>query len=362
LEKQKGKTIMDAEFLDAIDKTADTSFDASAPTNSTGKPITCPVVLNLGPPSGRAGNDDEKRGAWQLQTEYLTLRLGKDAQENGRLWNTVLWINKHYVVTRTPAEAMPSLNIYVPDPISQSTGAPTGLDDEAPDPKDENEGIRVTNINFAATDKLERPIVTGFDKKGKSRIYALDINASGYDLLRLVDELNEIDKLAALDIDDLVREAPPLLPQTDFPDAEQRAESTKIILILMTQMRALWQPVIQAIADHATMKSLGEGRGKDTAAAIGRQRVIEGLRLAESIRGELRRKERKFSMWQSQVRARQERVNRPGFSVDDTIKGTLAVLADNAYANQTRGPVFKRADKPLHGNDNFRAADVALAA
>jgi hypothetical protein len=350
LEKQKGKTIMDAEFLDAIDKTADTSFDASAPTNSTGKPITCPVVLNLGPPSGRAGNDDEKRGAWQLQTEYLTLRLGKDAQENGRLWNTVLWINKHYVVTRTPAEAMPSLNIYVPDPISQSTGAPTGLDDEAPDPKDENEGIRVTNINFAATDKLERPIVTGFDKKGKSRIYALDINASGYDLLRLVDELNEIDKLAALDIDDLVREAPPLLPQADFPDAEQRAESTKIILILMTQMRTLWHPVISAIDDHATMASLARGKGKDVAAAVGRQRAIEGLRIADSIRGGLAQRERIFSMYMDILDGLDKRLPKP------------VRAPEGHYRNMARGPVIKLPVKPPHANDNFRAADVAIAA
>jgi hypothetical protein len=393
---------MDDEFIDAIDKIADTSFDASAPpakpaplakpecakrpSGSTTAgflkgerkgeripfevmPTQCPPWP--GKPDGRAGTLLEKQGAWQLQTEYLEDRLGTDKEENGQLWNTVKWINKHYAVTRTPAEAMPSINIYVPDPISQSTGgAPTGEDDEAPDPKDNNPGIRVTDINFVAKDKLERPIVIGYDKKGSKRIYALDINASGYDLLRLVDELNEIDKLAAFDIKDLVSEAPPLLPQNDFPSAEQRAESCKIILILMTQMRTLWQPVISAIADHATMKSLGEGRGKDTVAAVGRQRLIEGLRLAESIRRELRRKERAFSMWQAQVRAGHEQVGASEWrranrykvpSVDDTIKGTLAVLADNVYANQT-GPVFKRTDKPLHDNDNYRAADAVSEA
>jgi hypothetical protein len=38
---------MDDEFLDAIDKTVDASFDASVPINCTGDPITAPVVLNL---------------------------------------------------------------------------------------------------------------------------------------------------------------------------------------------------------------------------------------------------------------------------------------------------------------------------
>ena len=97
---------MDDEFIEAINTTADTSFDASVPTtsvptNSNGDPITDPVVLNLlanprfftrpsgskargfldgerksvepeirpkylGPPSGRIPTDDEKRGAWQL--------------------------------------------------------------------------------------------------------------------------------------------------------------------------------------------------------------------------------------------------------------------------------------------------------
>ena len=176
---------MDDEFLNAIDKTADTSFDANAPTNSTGDPITCPVVLNLlanprfavrrsgsattgfldgerkldgapfkvtttcppyqGQPSGRKPTDDEKHGAYHLYAEYIAVRLGKNAEENSRNWNTVLWIDKHYRVTTTPAEAFPPLNIYVGDKLSQSTQgtvAPTGPDDEAPDEAG-NEGFGI---------------------------------------------------------------------------------------------------------------------------------------------------------------------------------------------------------------------------
>ena len=120
---------MDDEFLNAIDKTADTSFDANAPTDSTGDPITCPVVLNLltgepikcpvvlhvlakpvfavrrsgiattgfldgeykstdrevrpqylGPPSGRVPTADEKCGAYHLYAEYIAVRLGKNGK------------------------------------------------------------------------------------------------------------------------------------------------------------------------------------------------------------------------------------------------------------------------------------------
>jgi hypothetical protein len=72
-------------------------------------------------------------------------------------------------------------------------------------------------------------------------------------------------------------------------------------------------------------------------------------------------------MWAHQVRARQIPVHRPGFSVDDTIKGKLAILADKSlpkpvrapassgrHLNQTAGSVIKLADKPLAVNDNYR--------
>jgi hypothetical protein len=321
-------------------------------------PTTRPPYL--GPPSGRAGTDDEKRGAWHLQAEYLAGRLGKNEEENSRNWNTVTWIDKHYRATTTPAEALPPLNIYVGDKLSQSTertGAPTGPDDEALDEAG-NEGVEFESINVGEADS--RRSIKVIQEDGTT--HRLEINADNYAVLRLVDELEEIDELARIDVNDLKREAPPLLPQVDFPSHDQRAESGKIIRMLQVGMRTLWHPVIRAIASHADMKSLGQGKGKDTAAAVGRQRVIEGLRLAESIRKGLGRKDHVFSMWQSQIRARQTTVHRPGFSVDDIIKGTLGVLAGNAHLSQTADPVIKRDVKLLAANDNHRFDAFALRA
>jgi hypothetical protein len=301
---------MDDEFLDAIGKTADTSFDASVPAdddaNCTGTrcakrpsgieakgfidgerkgeripfevmPTRCPPYL--GPPTGRVGSADEKRGAYHLQDEYLAGRLGKNEYENGRLWNTAKWIELHYRIFTLPAEALPPFNIYVCDEISQSTegtGAPTGLDDEAPDPKDENEGVGFESINVGEADSERSMCVK--DEDGTTR--RLEIKADDYAVLRLADALEEIDKLAKIDVNKLMREVPPL-PQIDSPDLDQRVESDKIIRMLMVGMRTLWHPVIRAIADRVTMKSLGKSQGVDNdkaASVAGRWRVIEGLR------------------------------------------------------------------------------------
>jgi hypothetical protein len=415
------KDHMDDEFLDAVQKTADTSFDASAPTNSTdasaptksnGDPITCPVVLSLlAKPrfatrrsgskaqgfldgeyksvepevrpiyrgyatSGRTPNDEDKRGAWQLQEEYLAGRLGKNEEENGKLWNTVKWIDRNYRIATTPAEALSPLNIYVGDKISQTTvgTAPTGPDDEAPD-EVANKGVEFESINVGKADSeldqearwwklLPDGSIKVMDEDGTT--HRLDIKTDDYAVMRLVDALGEIDESAKIDVNDLMREAPPLLPQTDFPSSDQRAESGKIIRILMLGMRSLWHPVIRAIASHADMKSLSQGKGKDVAAAVGRQRVIEGLRLAESIRRGLGRN------------ARQTIVHRPGFSVDDIIRETLAILPDKSLpklveivhiiktAPIVSMPMILDFDpvkaKPLPSNDNLHTADVALAA
>jgi hypothetical protein len=403
--KAKGKTIMDAEFLNAIDKTADTSFDASAPTdtdasaaptNCNGDTITCPVVLNLlanprfvvrrsgitttgfldgerkpgavtptkcppylGPPSGRSGTADEKRCAWQLEEEYLAGRLGKNAEENSRLWNTVLWIDKHHRVTTTPAEAFPPLNIYVSDKLKQSTegtgGAPTGPDDEAPD-EGKNEGFGFKSFNICAADESGSTKV--MDKDGTT--HRVDIKADDYIIGRLVDELEEIDKIAKIDVDKL-QDKPAPLPQVDFPDLDQRVESGKIIRMLMLGMHTLWHPVIRAIASQATMKSLGrsQGVGDDKAATVGRWRVIEGLRLAESIRRRLER--------QKLAPARSTTAARPKIPSVSEMMGPLAVpkavrAPASGYLNQAAGPVIKRDVKPLHANDNCRAADIVSKA
>jgi hypothetical protein len=409
---------MDSEFIEAINTTADTSFDASVPTNTdasvptncTGDPITCPVVLNLlkkplfyerlsggtakrlldgerkpggfpfipttcpeykGPPSGRAGNDDEKRGAWQLQEEYLVGRLGKNEEENIRNWNTVLWIEKHYRVTRTPAEALPPLNIYVGDKTSQSTegtGAPAGPDDEAPDDKVENEGFKFKRIKVDVGKGDLQGCIRVMDENRTAHI--LEIKADDYDVLRLIDALEEIDKLAKINVNDLMREVPPLLPQTDFPSADQRAESGKIIRTLMLGMRTLWHPVICTIADHADMKSQSQGKGKDVAAAVGRQRVIEGLRIAESIRRGLGRQE-------FVVRRTLEPFYTVATCLDEIIRGVLARLGGQTLDDRpATWPPYRDwqgsccyidgmrflPSKPLPANDNHRFDAVALKA
>jgi hypothetical protein len=271
---------MDENFIEAINATADTSFDVTSPLIAERRsrsaregfyrpgersedgapfkvtPTKCPPYL--GPSSGRIPTADEKRGAWQLEEEYLAGRLGKNAEENSRNWNTVKWINRHYAVTKTPAGALPPLNIYVGDKTSQSTegtGAPAGPDDEAPDEAG-NEGIEFESINVGEADGRSSMCV--MDEDGTTR--RLDIKTEDYAVLRLIDDLEEIDKLAKIDVDDLVRKAAPA-PQVDFPSSDDREESGKIIRILMVGMHTLWHPIIRAIADHATMKSLGKSQG-----------------------------------------------------------------------------------------------------
>jgi hypothetical protein len=213
------------------------------------------------------------------------------------------------------------------------------------------------------------------DEDGTTR--RLDIKTDVYDLLRLMDDFEECDDLAKIDTNKLALTADPMPEQIGFPGPIERQEAIKILRMLTLGMRSLWHPVIRAIADHATMTSLGQGKGKGVAAAVGRQRVIEGLRIAESIRKGLKRQDRHFSMWQHQIRARQIRVpsaewrlsNRYRLgSVDDIITGTLAILPipvrapEGHYLNQAAGPVIKLADKPLPANDNHRIEDVASIA
>jgi hypothetical protein len=216
----KREIIMDSEFIEAINTTADTSFDvtktfgrneiAKRPSGIVangfrrpGERAECWLDRNNNPPEITneplpkyfrmhcTPNDEDKRGAWQLQAEYLEGRLGKNEEENGRLWNTVLWINKHYRVWRTPAEALPPLNIYVGDKISQSTegtGAPAGPDDEAPD-EVENEGFEFESINVGEADE-QRNMMCVMGKDGTT--YRLEIKTDDYAVMRLIDGQLEV--------------------------------------------------------------------------------------------------------------------------------------------------------------------------
>jgi hypothetical protein len=121
------------DLLEAVDKIANTSFDATA-TDTFGAnriaerrsgsaikgfyrpgerdrngapfevtPTKCPKYH--GPPSGRAPTETETRVAWPLQNEYLADRLGKDRVENCRLWDTVKWVDRIYRIATLPKNA-----------------------------------------------------------------------------------------------------------------------------------------------------------------------------------------------------------------------------------------------------------------
>jgi hypothetical protein len=263
-------------------------------------PTKCPKYN--GPPSGRAAGPEEKRCAWQLQEEYLAGRLGKNAEENSTLWNTAKWIDLNYRAATMPAEAVKTLNCFA-----------GGWKDVA-DPDELVEGF-----------ELERVTVDSRDKE------RLPFKISDYDLVRLVDDF---DGSAKIDINKLAHEAGPRPIRTDLPGPIERQDAIKVIRLLMARMHSLWHPVKRSTIDHVTMTSLGKTQnvGDGVAAAVGRQRVVEGLRIAEAIR---------------KGHTRQERNRYKLVSVDEIIRETLAVIA--------AGVVGKFTDKPSPANDNYRA-------
>jgi len=224
------------------------------------------------PPSGRDPSNAEKRGSWQLQEEYLAGRLGKSAEENSRLWNTAKWIDRLIRTATLPAKAVKSLNLYADN---RQDVFSADYEDEWADPDEKNEGFGFTRVKVYEQKELRA------------------LNLSDYDLVRLADSIEESDKIAAIDVDKLVRNTDPLPDRVDLPGSIERQEAIKIVRILMMGARSLWHPVKSSIIDHATMKSLGktQGVGDGVAAAVGRTRVIEGMRIAESIRKRLTRPE-----------------------------------------------------------------------
>lgn len=252
---------MDEAFLAAVAKTADTSFDASKPkiaerrsgSAKTGfyrpgersdrgapfkvTPTKCPNYN--GPPSGRTGNAAEKRSAWQLQEEYLAGRLGKNEEENSRLWKTAKWFDRHVRIATLPAHAVKGLNLYVDgwhDVIAPANKEP---EDELPD---YGNGVEYEPLNINERDKKQLLLKLPDD----------------YELARLIDYLNECDQIAKIDENKLAREAEPRPVQIDLPGPIDRQESGKIVRMLKLGMRSLWYPVKAAIIDHATMTALGK--------------------------------------------------------------------------------------------------------
>ena len=222
-----------------------------------------PSVQYNGPPTGRSATDDEKRGAWQLQTEYLEGRLGKNEEENCRLWNTAKWIDRHLRIATMPAHAVKTLNLHV-------DGWDDVVDLANKEPEDDlppyEHGLGYEKLNIDERDKQQLLLKLPDD----------------YELAKLVDYFNECDKLAKIDANKLARDADPLPVRIDLPGPIDRQESIKIIRMLKLGMRSLWYPVRAAIVDHATMTALGKTRTGNVA-GVGRQRVIEGLRITAKI-------------------------------------------------------------------------------
>jgi hypothetical protein len=350
LEREIMRTDID-DLIDAADKTADTSFDASAPVDTFGAnriaarrsgsevkgfyrpgerdkdgapfevlPTKCP--LYNGPPSGRVPTNKEKRGAWQLQEEYLVGRLGKNDEENSRLWNTATWLDQIIRTATMPTEAVKSLNLCADG--WKDAFSPEYKDPEA-DPDEKNEGFGVVRFKV--------------DERDKKR---LAIKLSDYDLASLAGYFKECDDSANIDRNKLVLKADPLPKRIDIPGPIERQHAIKIMRMLMVGMRSLWHPVKRAIVDHATMKSLGETQnvGDGVAAAVGRWRVIEGLRVAESIRKGIARSTERLAV--------------------DEAKHWPAKRRHMAFLDKFINEVLTTvAAMPLPANDNYRIDAVA---
>lgn len=329
------------DLLDAVDRVADTSFDvgdtdergagesktfganriARRPSGSAIKgfyragerdkdgapfevlPTKCPEYCR--PPSGHDPTEAETRVAWPLQNEYLADRLGKDSVENSKLWGTVKWIDKIYRTAAMPKNAVRAPSIMIaPDDFSAK----------------EIEDYAVKN----------------------------EVPAVAFDVLRTMEKMEEYDEMIEIDVNKLLRDAGPRPLRADLPDLYERVAANKIIRMLRLGLRNLWLPVMLAIVDHTEMYRLGitQGARRDIAPAVGRQRVIEGLRIADSIRKGITRSEKRdavdeASHWPARL-AQQRHVA----FMDKLINEVLVAIAD----------------KPLPANDNYRADTVACIA
>lgn len=319
------------DLLEAVDTIADITFDAriaQRPSGSTRKGYYRPgersadginfsmeVQPRCSPTkerTGRAPTDVEKRGAWPLQDEYLAGRLGKNEEENSRLWYTAKWIDLQYRVATMPAEAAKALNLY------------SGNWKEDIDPED-------------ITGSEEKPASFGVELLGVSArdLERIKVRADAQTLVGLIAELNELDRVGKVDADKLLRGAGPRHTRVDLPCPDERAESGKIVRMLLVGMRTLWTPVKLAIHDHMEMYRLGISQGvrREPAAAVGRQRVIEGLRIADSIRKGIARGDLRNT----------HPTTGPLESLDELIRDILVLLP-----------------KPLAANDNFGTDDLAV--
>ncbi|WP_340672514.1 hypothetical protein [Bradyrhizobium ottawaense] len=293
-----------------------------------------------GPPVDHATNKISR--TWYLQEEYFAGRLGKNAEESGRIWDTVKWLDRIYSIATLPPNATPTQNLI------------TG-ENEEDDMPEEDEAV------YASERPGNEIIQATVSKNDKGKLL---IDVSDFQLVQLVDDLEYLDEASKIDAVTAARKRASRQPSLDAPDQLDRAEADKLVRMSILGTRQLWPPVKRAMFHNATMKSLGKSQStnEQNAPAVGRQRVIEGLRFIDSIRRTLARHDRGFSLWLARIRRDQVPVISKRFkvpSVDEIIDGTLAVLPNfqmlpqkaplGRYWNQARGAVIKLNDTDLAG-------------
>lgn len=203
----------------------------------------------------RPANDNEKGALWPLETEYLANRLGKDRMANETNWRTVVWLDNLIEIAETPTRALPTVH------LSGDIAA------EVLSRHDED-----GNLLETPPYEVEQHITPG--------------------IMRLI---NELDRIAEKNPEPICPAPPPQNrdPLKPFP-VEYRADTLRLIGLLKASLRCLWKPLVQAIRYNRPMGDIGRDTGvaKGVAAAVGRQRVIDGLEMAAGVRRDVARWER----------------------------------------------------------------------
>lgn len=276
--------MLDAEFLTAIANTADLSFKAEIPppvrlakrpsmskTKGFYRPgeraedgapfelVPTKSPYYRGQPMDRlrrAPSTSEEKAVWRLEAEYLAGRLGKNSVENSSHWDCALWIERLWETAMKPPNAAQGLSLVT---------APT--DEEVCHSRYSNDS---TNLQVVR----ELPTAT-------------------FAALYMVTAVQAADKVLQKQLIAPKSERQRPVFDSALYWAEQRLDADKTIRMLMAGMRTLWSPVKLSIIDRIELNALGttQGVGSNGATAAGRQRVIEGLRIACSIRKDLLRAE-----------------------------------------------------------------------
>lgn len=195
------------------------------------------------PITARAANDNEKGKPWPLYDEYVAERLGKDANDNSKNWNTAIWIDGIYQAAMLPDRAL--------GPVHWISG---GLDDYELSGYEQTEVIPAEALAFLQIVEA----VKGLNRGGEE--------------VPIHEARGDVD---------------PRLPT----GVEIRCDASKKLRLLQAGMRGLWKPVKQAIVDQAEMWTLGitQGVSRAMAPTAGRQRVLDGLGIAADIRRDILR-------------------------------------------------------------------------